>query len=95
MKRSFAPLLALATLAACGQRVIGRAVEAGQGMGAIYQAPGPSESPSTSNAYRAGLQGLQPPGYADSAAVAPIAAGEERAALNGTSTISITHTQCR
>jgi hypothetical protein len=42
-------------------------------------------------AVEAGLQEVQPPGYEHSAAVAPVAVGEERAALNGTPTISDTY----
>jgi hypothetical protein len=80
-----------AVLMVCCRRVLGRAVEAGAAMDNIYQVPGPSESPATSNAYRAGLQGIQPPGYGQSTAVAPMADGEARAALNGTPTISDTY----
>jgi hypothetical protein len=88
MKRSFVTLLTLAAaLAVCARRV----VAANQGLDTVYQMAGPSESPSTSNAYRAGLQGIQRPGYAGSAAVTPIAASTERAALNGTPTISDTY----
>jgi hypothetical protein len=79
-----------AALIVCCTRVIGRVAE-GTAEDNIYQVPGPSESPSTSNAYRAGLQGIQPPGYKQSATIAPIAAGADRVALNGTPTISDTY----
>jgi hypothetical protein len=57
----------------------------------FYQANEPSrDGEANNNARRAGLQGIQPPGLDRSMAIAPIQ-GEERAALNGTPTISDTY----
>jgi hypothetical protein len=91
MKQTFVTFFALAALIACARRVVGRALEAAPIVDNIYQTPGPGESPNTSNAYRAGLQGIQSPGQGRDSAAGPIASGEERAALNGTPTISDTY----
>ena len=56
----------------------------------IYAQPGPTESGGSSNAYRAANSSMSPPGQAHSLSLTPVE-GAERAALNGTPTISDTY----
>jgi hypothetical protein len=56
----------------------------------IYAQPGPTESGSSSNAYRTRNEVMVPPGLAHSLHLGPVIS-EERAGLNGTPTISDTY----